>query len=50
MKSKPETELLKFLGNTNIEGLIRVLVIYLKFCATSVCFNELILLSFDMKV
>lgn len=41
MKIKPAIELFKFVGsgNTNMEGLSRVLVIYLGFCATSMHFN-----------
>lgn len=50
VKSKPEIELLKFLGNTNIEVLTKVLVIYFNFCAISECFNEFNLFSFDIRV
>lgn len=52
MKIKPATELFKFggSGNTSMEGLSRVLVIYLGFCATSMHFNELILLSSGRRV
>lgn len=41
MKIKPAIELFKFVGsgNRNMEGLSRVLVIYLGFCATSMHFN-----------
>jgi len=48
----PATELFNFVGsgNTNMEGLSRVLVVYLGFCATSIRFNELILTSFGMRV
>lgn len=51
-KNKPATELFKYVGSesTNLECLSRVLVIHLGFCVTYMHFNELILLSFGMRV
>lgn len=52
MKIKPATELFKCVrsGNTNRKGLNGVLEVYLGFCATSVHFNEWILLSSGMRI